>query len=178
MAEKLAQQSSATSGRLVSRRPDVPSWAPYGWLPVADTDPADGRHRLAFEWADPHVNLIGHSLEETPHGPGFLRCQELFHHRTHTQVLMSVDHPCVIVVAPADAAPGQGGLPGLAAFWLEPLQPIVLSRGTWHWGPYPVASERVSLFNVQGLRYAEDNQRLDLAALGLAVDVDLTPPAD
>ena len=30
------------------------------------------------------------------------------------------------------------------------------------------------LFNVQGLRYAEDNRCVDLAAKGLSVDVDLT----
>jgi hypothetical protein len=30
------------------------------------------------------------------------------------------------------------------------------------------------LFNVQGLRYAEDNRCVDLAGKGLAVDVDLT----
>jgi hypothetical protein len=32
----------------------------------------------------------------------------------------------------------------------------------------------VRLFNVQGLRYAEDNREIDLAARGLSVDVDLT----
>ena len=33
---------------------------------------------------------------------------------------------------------------------------------------------KVRLFNVQGLRYAEDNRRVDLAAKGLSVEVDLT----
>jgi hypothetical protein len=32
----------------------------------------------------------------------------------------------------------------------------------------------VRLFNVQGLRYAEDNRCVDLASKGLAVEVDLT----
>jgi hypothetical protein len=47
----------------------------------------------------------------------------------------------------------------------------VLFRSTWHWGPFPTRTPEVRLFNVQGLRYAEDNELLDLAARGLAVDV-------
>jgi len=35
-------------------------WAPFGWLPVPDTDPRDGDHRLEFAWQDVHVNRIGH----------------------------------------------------------------------------------------------------------------------
>jgi hypothetical protein len=57
------------------------------------------------------------------------------------------------------------------AFVLDTLQPIVLARGTWHWGPYPIGAPSVALFNVQGLRYAEDNERVDLDALGVPVDV-------
>ncbi len=50
----------------------------------------------------------------------------------------------------------------------------MLNRGTWHWGPFPIEGPEVRLFNVQGLRYAEDNRCVDLAGKGLAVDVDLT----
>jgi ureidoglycolate hydrolase len=57
------------------------------------------------------------------------------------------------------------------AFVLDTLQPIVLDRGTWHWGPYPIGSDSVELFNVQGLRYAEDNDSVDLAALGAPLDI-------
>ncbi len=159
--------------QLVPERFTEERWEPYGWVPKADTDPADGRHRLAFEWGDPHVNLIGHTLDEVPHRPGVLSCVELFHHRTHTQVLMALDHPCVIVVAPADAAVGpEVGVERVTAFSLEPFEPVVLHRATWHWGPYPTASDKVTLFNVQGLRYAEDNERLDLAELGWTLDVE------
>jgi ureidoglycolate hydrolase len=148
------------------------AWAPFGWLPVADTDPADGSQRLAFEWADPHVNLIGHARAEVPEVPGGLRCEMLYRHDTHTQTVMSVDHPCVIAVAPAATNfSAEGGNGAVRAFVLQPLEPIVLGRGTWHWGPFPTRAETVRLFNVQGLRYAEDNTMVDLAALGLAVDV-------
>ena len=85
---------------------------------------------------------------------------------------MPLDTAAVIAVAPAGAA--MDALPDaglVTAFILQPLQTVVLHRGTWHWGPYPVGSESVELFNVQGLRYREDNDRADLGALGSMVDV-------
>ncbi|HEV3280870.1 MAG TPA: ureidoglycolate lyase [Acidimicrobiales bacterium] len=149
-------------------------WAPFGWLPVADTDPTDGRERLTFDWDDVHVNLIGHTLDEVPVITGGLRCQELFRHMTHTQALMAMDHPAVIVVAPAGADPGSAaGARSIRAFRLPVLLPVVLHRGTWHWGPYPVGSDSVRLFNVQGLRYREDNDRVDLLSAGAPIDVGL-----
>jgi ureidoglycolate hydrolase len=160
-----------------SIRPDPltpEDWAPYGWLPVPDTDPADGAERLAFTWDDAHVNIISHRRDEVPEADGRLRCEVLFRHDSHTQVLMSLDATCVIVVAPADSRPGDAvDPPRLRAFVLPPLAAVVLHRGTWHWGPYPVTAEAVNLFNVQGLRYREDNRSVDLAATGAAVDVQL-----
>jgi ureidoglycolate hydrolase len=151
------------------------AWAPFGWLPVADTDPQDGEHRLSFAWDDVHVNLIGHARAEVPETGDGLRCQMLFRHDTHTQSVMSLDVPAVIAVAPAtqdfSAAAGAGSI---RVFRLEPLQPVVLHKGTWHWGPFPVDAESVRLFNVQGLRYAEDNACVDLASRGLEVDVVLS----
>ncbi len=148
------------------------AWAPFGWLPVADTDPDDGGHRLEFAWGDVHVNRIGHRLDEVPAVDGGLRCLELFRHRTHTQVLMPLDARAVIAVAPPDAAlEAPADAEGVVAFLLEPQQAVVLHRGTWHWGPYPVGAASVELFNVQGLRYREDNDRVDLGALGAPVDV-------
>lgn len=159
--------------RVRPQRLSEEAWSPYGWLPVADTDPKDGVHRLEFEWADPHVNVIGHTLAEVPHTPGALRCEALFRHDTHTQSIMPIDHPCVIAVAPPGtdfvAVPSTDPI---EVFVIEPLESIVLHRGTWHWGPYPTRTEAVRLFNVQGLRYAEDNAMVDLAALGLCIDVD------
>jgi ureidoglycolate hydrolase len=103
-----------------------------------------------------------------------LRCQMLFRHDTHTQTVMSLDVPAVIAVAPAGvefSAPAD--VQSIHVFRLEPLEPLVLHRGTWHWGPFPVSDAAVRLFNVQGLRYAEDNTCVDLAAKGLDVDVQL-----
>ena len=77
-------------------------WSPFGWLPVADVDPRDGKETLTFEWADAHVNLIGHARAEVPETAGGLRCEMLFRHDTHTQALMPLNVPAVIVVAPAD----------------------------------------------------------------------------
>jgi ureidoglycolate hydrolase len=139
---------------------------------VADTDPRDGEQRLTFEWGDAHVNIIGHARAEVPATDDGLRCEMLFRHDTHTQTIMALDVPAVIAVAsaavqfndPADADT-------VHVFRFEPLEPFVLHRGTWHWGPFPVEGPSVSLFNVQGFRYAEDNTCVDLAAKGLAVDV-------
>jgi ureidoglycolate hydrolase len=149
-------------------------WAPFGWLPVPDTDPSDGEGRLAFAWDDAHVNIISHRRDEVPESNEGLRCEVLFRHSTHTQALMPLDAAAVIVVASSEsdlAHPGEQSQ--LRAFILPALTPVVLHRGTWHWGPYPVTAEEVRLFNVQGLRYQEDNQSVDLAAAGAAVEVRL-----
>jgi ureidoglycolate hydrolase len=96
----------------------------------------------------------------------------LFRHLTHTQVVMPLDVSAVIVVAPAEVAMrAPGDVAQVRAFVLEVQEPIVLHRGTWHWGPYPIGADSVELFNVQGLRYAEDNEHVDLGALGAPVDV-------
>jgi ureidoglycolate hydrolase len=141
-------------------------WAPFGWLPVADTDPSDGDHLLDYAWDDVHVNFIGHRTDEVPSVPGGLRCEVMFRHATHTQVVMPLDVTAVVVVAPAGLPMASASdVDQVRAFVIEPLSAVVLHRGTWHWGPYPMAGESVSLFNVQGLRYREDNDSVDLAAL-------------
>jgi hypothetical protein len=147
-------------------------WAPFGWLPVADTDPTDGVATLDFAWGDVHVNLIGHRRDEVPAVPGGLRCQVLFRHATHTQVVMPLDVPAAVVVAPPSLEMSSAAeVDHVRAFLLPPLSAIVLHRGTWHWGPYPVGADSVELFNVQGLRYREDNESVDLDALGASMDV-------
>jgi ureidoglycolate hydrolase len=147
------------------------AWAPFGWLPLADTDPEDGRHTLAFEWADAHVNRIAHRRDEVPAVGGGLRCQVLYRHRTHTQVLTPLDATSVVAVAPPGVDLVADGTDQVRAFVLRPLESVVLHRGTWHWGPFPTAADAVELLNVQGRRYREDNDSVDLAAVGAAFDV-------
>jgi len=176
-ARRQPSASAGPSRRISPSALDEAGWAPFGWLPVADTDPRDGEHRLRFEWADPHVNVIGHTLAEVPQVGEALRCEMLYRHDTHTQTIMPLRDPCVLAVAPADVRfEDPADVEAIAAFVLEPLEAIVLHRGTWHWGPFPIVTEEVRLFNVQGLRYAEDNAMVDLAARDMAVDVLL--PAD
>jgi ureidoglycolate hydrolase len=99
----------------------------------------------------------------------------LFRHDTHTQTIMSLDVPAVIAVAPASVTFESGDDDqAIRVFRLEPLEPFVLHRGTWHWGPFPVSADAVRLFNVQGLRYAEDNACATLEDKGLSVDVVLS----
>jgi len=129
---------------------------------------------MSFAMDDVHVNIIGHARDEVPATGDGLRCEMLYRHDTHTQSVMSLDVPAVIAVAPGHvdfSAPKD--VASIHVFRLEALEPLVLYRGTWHWGPFPVAAEAVRLFNVQGLHYAEDNTCVDLAAAGLDVDVRL-----
>jgi ureidoglycolate hydrolase len=148
------------------------AWARYGWIPVTDTDPVDGSQRLTFEWNDVHLNVISHAPEEidrTAHG---FVCDGMFRHDSHTQALLTLDVVSVIAVAPAAVDFSDPvDLDTVKAFLLQPLDSFVLHRGTWHWGPFPVADRPVTLYNVQGLRYAEDNTKVDLASRSLALEV-------
>jgi ureidoglycolate hydrolase len=129
---------------------------------------------MTFSWDDPHVNIIGHARAEVPQTESGLRCEMLYRHDTHTQSVMSLDVPAVIAVAPAGADfSDPGDVASIRVFRLEPLQPLVLHQGTWHWGPFPIAADQVRLFNVQGRRYAEDNACMDLVSKGLDVEVEL-----
>jgi ureidoglycolate hydrolase len=150
----------------------VDRWAPFGWLPVRDTDPADGSERLTFAWDDVHLNVISHAPEEIARTERGLLCDCLYRHDTHTQALLTLDVPSVIAVAPAGTDfSDPGAVDSIRAFVLQPLDNFVLHRGTWHWGPFPLGDRPVTLYNVQGLRYAEDNEMVDLAEQALAVEV-------
>ncbi len=152
------------------------AWARFGWIPVTDTDPADGAERLTFEWNDVHLNVISHTPAEIDHTPDGLLCNEMFRHDSHTQALLTLDVPSVIAVAPAEldfSDPAQ--LDAVRAFFLEPLDSFVLHQGTWHWGPFPVGERAVTLYNVQGLRYAEDNTKVDLGSRSFGIEVRVAP---
>jgi ureidoglycolate hydrolase len=158
--------------RIVAERVGAEAWAPFGWIPVPDTDPADGTRRLSFDWADPHVNVISHAADEIEREGDELHCDRLYRHDTHTQVLLALNGPSVLAVAPADTdLSTDAGLDAVRAFRLEKLESIVLHRGTWHWGPFPLGGDPVLLFNVQGLGYARDNESADLSARGRHVVV-------
>jgi ureidoglycolate lyase len=148
------------------------TWAPFGWIPLSDTDPADGHERLTFAWGDPHVNVISHAPDEIVRRGDELHCERLYRHETHTQVLLALNGPSVLAVAPPKTdLSTDAGLDAIRAFRLEKLDAVVLHPGTWHWGPFPLGDEPVLLFNVQGLGYAQDNESEDLAARGVEVVV-------
>ena len=150
------------------------AWSPFGWLPVPDTDPADGDHTLSFEWDDAHLNTIEHTTDEVDATARGLRCAVMYHHATHTQVLTPLDAASVVAVAAPEATfDDVSDLSAIHAFVLEPGQTVVLHQGTWHWGPFPIrGAASVRLLNVQGRRYAEDNDSVDLTArTGAIVEV-------
>ncbi|MGO8955763.1 MAG: ureidoglycolate lyase [Streptosporangiaceae bacterium] len=151
---------------------DAAGWSAYGWTPVADTDPRDGTSRLHFEWADAHLNLIGHDFDEVPHTPGGVLCEMLYRHLTHTQALLILNCPAIVVTAPPGTEfRGPADAEKLRAFLLKPLDSFVLHCGTWHWGPFPISAPRVEMYNIQGLRYAEDNDCARLDRVGASVEV-------
>ena len=117
--------------------------------------------------------MIAHGYDEVDHTDAGSLCTVMYRHDTHTQALMPLNVPAVMAVAPASldfSAPEH--LDQVRAFLLQPLDALVLFRGTWHWGPFPLGPESVQLLNVQGVRYAEDNASVDLASrTGAAVEV-------
>ncbi len=160
---------------------EATSFAPFGWLPVADTDPADGRHTLWFASGDPHANVLEHRSAEIRTSGGQLFCDVLYRHRRHTQLLAVVDQPAVLAVAPpglelpalaADGRRAADAVGSMAAFVVRPGQALVLHAGTWHWGPFPVGDRPVHLLNVQARSYLEDNEPFDLRTLGATVAVE------
>ena len=133
--------------RVVTRWRPSPSpseaFAPFGWLPVPDTDPADGTHTLNYAWADPHLNVIAHAFDEVEHTEsGAARCDRLFRHESHTQALMPLNVDAIVAVAPAGDRflERANEIDQIQAFLLRPLDCFVLHQGTWHWGPFPLGS--------------------------------------
>ncbi|HEX5614397.1 MAG TPA: ureidoglycolate lyase [Acidimicrobiia bacterium] len=140
-------------------------WAPFGTV-VSEEGTEHDRAALEFAWDDGAVNFIAHDRDEIPRdADGVMVCDHLNRHDTHTQTLMPVDQPALLVVAPADVGFAAGeDVEAVRAFLLEPLQAVHLFRGTWHWGPFPVEAPRVRIFNVQGRGYPRDNTVSDLGA--------------
>jgi ureidoglycolate hydrolase len=139
------------------------AWGEYGWMPVPDDDPTDGIHALEFSWQDAHLNYISHTPDEVERVGDRFVVNRLFHHDTHTQALMPLNCRSLIAVAPAFvdfSYPAQ--VESVRAFLLEPLVCVVLHRGTWHYGPFPLGNEPVRLLNLQGRRYEEDSAYVDL----------------
>ena len=150
------------------------AFAPFGWIPVPDTDPADGEQTLMYEWADPHLNTIEHTFDEIQHGTdGAPHCDRFFRHDSHTQALMPLNVDAVVAVAPSATEFRQpADLDDVRAFLLHPQDCFVLHRGTWHWGPFPLGSEPVRLLNVQGRGYGDDNASVLLPdAVGAVISV-------
>jgi ureidoglycolate hydrolase len=159
--------------RIVAGDVTPEAFAPFGWLPVDDTDPADGTHTLAFEWGDPHCNVIAHTYDEVEHTDAGARCVRMYRHDTHTQVLMPLNVEAIVAVAPTEVDfSDPADVDMVRAFHLRPGDVFVLHQGTWHWGPFPLGSEPVRLLNVQARGYLGDNAHVDLPeAVGATVEV-------
>ncbi|MSO38293.1 MAG: hypothetical protein EXQ69_08600 [Acidimicrobiia bacterium] len=150
---------------LTARQITDEAWEPYGWLPVDDSDARDAEYNYEFTWGDAHVNVITHGFDEVEHTATGSICRWFFRHNSHTQVLMGLNVDSIVAVAPADVDfSDPSHLDSVSAFVIRPLESLVLGRGTWHWGPYPLGPEPVRLFNVQGKGFAQDNVQVELPA--------------
>ena len=153
------------------------AWAPFGWLPVADTDPADTNQGLEFAWSDPHLNVISHGADEISRVGQSLICDRLYRHSTHTQALTPINVDSVLVVAPLSAEfSSPADRKQLQAFLLPKFATVVLHAGTWHWGPFPLGAEPVNLLNLQGRGSERDNDCVDLSLATGPVEVLLPSP--
>jgi Ureidoglycolate lyase len=167
----IEESVKARTKRIVAEPFMASSFKAFGWPVLEDTDPADGSRRLEFSWADPHVNVISHGPDEINRVDGAIVCDRMYRHATHTQALLVLDVESVVAVAPAGIDFSDTAHAELVkAFRLARHDAFVLSRGTWHWGPFPLGDEPVRLYNVQGLGYARDNECVDLSRFGLVVD--------
>lgn len=160
--------------RLSAQPLSAEAFAPFGWIPVADTDPRDAHFTYEFAWGDVHVNVISHAPSEIERVDGRLICDRFYRHDTHTQTLLPLDVTSVVAVAPARVEfTDPADLDTVRAFHLEPLHGFALARGTWHWGPFPLGDRPVHLWNVQGKRYAEDNRCAELGQrLDARIEID------
>ena len=121
------------------------SFAPFGVLPPDENDDAPVA-ALEFLWNDGAVNYIGHTLDELEVVDGWLRCELLNRHDTHTQTLMPMSGDAVVVVAPADVDFSSAEhFDTVRAFVMACHTCVHLHRGTWHWGPYPLGAPSVRI---------------------------------
>jgi ureidoglycolate hydrolase len=158
--------------RLLAQPLTAEGFAPFGVLPPDEGGPGPTAD-LEFTLADGWVNFIGHAASEVEHGPTGPRCDHLNRHDTHTQTLMPMDGDALLVVAPPAATfADPADLDLVAAFVLPRYQPVHLHRGTWHWGPYPVAAESVRLLNIQGQGWPDDNT---VASLPRVLEISAPP---
>ena len=133
------------------------AFAPFGDIPPEEND-GNPTADLEFAWNDGAANFIGHTLDELEVVDGWLRCELLNRHDTHTQTLMPMSGDAIVVVAPGGVDFSEAAhFDAVRAFVMPRYTCVHLHRGTWHWGPYPLDAQSVRIFNVQGRGYADDN---------------------
>ena len=166
----IGRQVTRVSRHITAEPITAAAFEPFGWLPVSDTDPADGARRLEFEWGDPHLNVISHGPQEVERVEAGLRCEQMFRHWSHTQALLVLDTESVVAVAPAHLDFSRpDDVRSVRAFRLSPLDAFVLHRGTWHWGPFPLVRQTCAPLQRPGVRIRGDNDSVDLSGYGLIV---------
>jgi len=153
--------------RTIELRPEPAtreSFAAYGVIPPVEGD-GNPTADLVFTRDDGWVNFIEHTIDEIEVRAGRLQCELLNRHDTHTQTLMPMTGDTIVEVAPAEVDFSQPAhFDTVKAFALPQYSCVHLHRGTWHWGPYPVGSPNVRVFNIQARGWPTDNTVVALAS--------------
>ena len=137
------------------------AFAPFGQVLAVGDAVMELRHGEVF-----HLNVLHYDRQP-------LRCDHLNRHHKATQALVALaGKPTLLVVAPAAYDFSTDDHVGyIRAFVCDGSAGVNLSLGTWHWGPYPI-TDYVDLVNVQGKRFANDNEIAYLERdLGVVVEV-------
>ena len=151
-----------TQTRSVRAEPLIPAaFAPFGQVLAAGDAVMELRDGEEF-----HLNVLHYERRS-------LLCDHLNRHHKATQALVALaGKPTLLIVAPAACDfSSTDQLDRIRAFVCDGSAGVNLSRGTWHWGPYPL-TDRVDLVNVQGKGFERDNEVAHLARdLGVVVEV-------
>jgi ureidoglycolate hydrolase len=140
----LTTEAFAPFGQLVTR-PDAIAIEPgavHGWARLATA-------RLQGEVEVGWLELLRRPVEVT----------QMEHHLGTQEMIVPLDVPLVVPVAPAD--PAADAIPDpelIEAFVVEPGQALVMDNSGWHWLPFPTEGESGSCLII----FAKDTPAHDL----------------
>lgn len=143
-AKTLTQNTFAPFGQLITMPQDI-AFAPgavHGWARVATTEFSG---EVEVGW----LKLLRRPPEVT----------QMEHHLGTPEILIPLDVPLLVAVAPADdsadALPDPEQIEG---FVVKPGQALIMDKSGWHWLPFPTEGESGSCLII----FAKDTPAHDL----------------
>jgi ureidoglycolate lyase len=151
-AQALTKETFAPFGQLVTvpKNITVEPGAVHGWARVAT---AKFSGEVEVGW----LKLLRRPIEIT----------QMEHHLGTPEMLIPLDVPLLVPVAPADASADSVPNPEqIEGFVVKPGQALVMDRSGWHWLPFPTEGESGSCLII----FARDTPRHDLLIRDLPDD--------